>query len=266
MKINVKKIGVIKEYAFKECSSLKKVSIQAETGRINIQWGAFFECFSLEEVNFSIATISGKNSIGCVAFKNCNKLKAINLEAIDEIEARAFFGCSSLVSINLQAIKKIGGKAFGECKNLTTVKLPSNCITVEVEYTPFADCPKLSNETKKNMISWGKKHNLFSKKKTDFLSFMDSRGVYIMVILDDKKQCYFKINGSWHYGTWEKCSDFIWIDFDPNDCPTIAFNGSVAKRTRMYISTNLENIGVSSIAVQAENPKLTYRLATALFY
>lgn len=272
VKINVKEFGCIFRSAFENCSSLKKVSIQAEIGKINIGSKAFYNCSSLEEVHFSIATIpvpdvytDENRFIGERAFEKCRKLKAINLEEIKKIDNAAFGDCSSLESINLQSIIELRVNAFCGCSNLTTVKLPNHYI--ELDYIPpFHNCFKLSNETKRNMISWAQKYCPPKKKTPCYLSFIDSRGIYITLVIPSQKRCEVKINNSRYYGTWEYSGDYFWIDFDPSDCPTIAFNGSVAKRTRLYVSSNLKNIGVSAIATQSQNPKLTYRLATTLAF
>lgn len=77
------------------------------------------------------------------AFRNCKKLKSINLpNTITSIGIEAFSSCEKLKEILLpESVEFIHPYAFNSCKNLETVFLPSNLTSVENGV--FANCEKL---------------------------------------------------------------------------------------------------------------------------
>ena len=94
---NNSKITTIGQYAFKDCTSLRKIVLPASITKIAT--GAFSGCTSLTEIVF--ATDSTASIIlESEAFKGCTALKKIMLPGnITEWGDGAFAGCTSLVDI-----------------------------------------------------------------------------------------------------------------------------------------------------------------------
>jgi len=81
------------------------------------------------------------------AFKGCNALKNINLQAtkLSVISSNAFEGCTSLESIEVpEGVSEILGEAFKGCNNLNKVILPASL--TKVDPSAFAGCPLKSVE------------------------------------------------------------------------------------------------------------------------
>ncbi len=138
-------VKFIDEYAFIECSSLKKAVIPAGVEIIGI--GAFYGCSKLEDVVLPEKI----RYIGSFAFHNCDSLEEIivpsgiknilentfefcfNLKkvkianGVKTIEKYAFCGCSELNEVIFpESLEYIGNDAFSYCEKLKGVKLPEN--------------------------------------------------------------------------------------------------------------------------------------------
>ena len=140
-------VTTIGDNAFKDCASLKNVSVSSgKTSNVtNIGDGAFENCKVLKSVDLSKVTSIGNRvfcncvtlenldlskvtSIGNRVFYNCATLKNLDLSNMTEIGPSSFYGCTSLESVNLSNVKKIGGDAFNGCANLKEVALPETAI------------------------------------------------------------------------------------------------------------------------------------------
>ncbi len=83
----------IDDYAFMDCTSIKKVSIPDTVKEIN--GGAFQNCTGLTEINFS--------------------------EGLVKIEVWAFYGCTSLTKVSIPAsVQTVGQGAFSLCSGITS--------------------------------------------------------------------------------------------------------------------------------------------------
>lgn len=102
----------IGDFAFKNLSTLKKVTIPSSVIRIGEY--AFSSCRNLEEVVIS----NGVAEICCNAFEDNKKLKSVNIpDSVESIGAMAFFACDDLESVTIpKKIEKIGGGAFAYTK------------------------------------------------------------------------------------------------------------------------------------------------------
>lgn len=98
----------IGDYAFKDVSSVKSVTIPSSVLRIGEY--AFSSCKNLEEVVFK----NGVSEICCNAFENNSKLKSINLpDSLVYLGAMAFFDCSNLENVTVpKGLSDIGAGAF----------------------------------------------------------------------------------------------------------------------------------------------------------
>ncbi|MGP1369371.1 MAG: leucine-rich repeat domain-containing protein [Treponema sp.] len=88
------KVTEIGDHAFKECSSLKEITLPASLKSIGN--GAFWKCTHLETISIS----DGLTTIGDEAFRRCSSLKEITLPAsVKSIGVSAFAGCDSLTRV-----------------------------------------------------------------------------------------------------------------------------------------------------------------------
>ena len=153
--------------AFYGCDGLIDVTIPDSVIRIDLD--AFYECFSLTEINVaeqnaayssangvlfnqnktdliqcpagktgSITIPDSVTSIGARAFEQCVGLTNLTLSAIvTNIGDRAFFNCTGLSNLTIpDSVTAIGGSAFDSCTGLTNVTLSANVTSLG----PYAFC------------------------------------------------------------------------------------------------------------------------------
>ncbi len=104
--IDGKKVTTIGEYAFSD--GVTSVSIPESV--VTIQDYAFYNCYSLEKINFS----EGLKYIGEEAFYSCNLQKLTFPETLEEIDDYAFSGNYDIYELNLPKTRgvKLGDNAF----------------------------------------------------------------------------------------------------------------------------------------------------------
>ena len=103
---------------------------------------AFDDCSFIENVVLP----SGITNISEGSFKNCSRLKSINLSNIVSIQKSAFEGCDSLKVANMPKVTSIGIKAFKDCLSLEKVVAPrlssvydnsfTNCLNLKSAEVP----------------------------------------------------------------------------------------------------------------------------------
>lgn len=104
----------IGQYAFSGSKMLMEVELP-ETVK-TIEKAAFYQCYSLEKVNFS----ANLETIGDYAFANAKSLYEVYLPANVTVGKYAFMGCSSLSSLTLSKdVKTLSDHAFYGCKQMT---------------------------------------------------------------------------------------------------------------------------------------------------
>ncbi len=133
------KVISIDGYAFRRCTSLKKVIFGEET--ISIGESAFEECTGLEEVIFS----SSLKEIGKRAFYGCESLKSISIpNNVLTIGEECFCNCNSATSIQLSnSLSKISGGSFRNCIAIESISIPDNVRTIE--NSAFSSCLNLKS-------------------------------------------------------------------------------------------------------------------------
>ena len=82
-------------------------------------------------------------TIGTEYFKNCTKLKSINLENIDTIGVRSFLGCTALEKVDLKRADQIGSHAFEGCTSLAEVDIKT--ADLMLGYGAFQGCSSLKS-------------------------------------------------------------------------------------------------------------------------
>lgn len=100
----------------------------------------FCSCSSLESVrlNDQITTIPN------TAFRDCAKLKQINLDNVQSIGNSAFFHCYNLTVVNLTSCLSFGTSCFRNCFNLEPFGLENHYEQVTFSEDCFYGCSKLA--------------------------------------------------------------------------------------------------------------------------
>ena len=105
----------------------------------NIGNYAFYECTNLKKVVIGNST----TSIGHYAFSKCTSLSSINFpNSVTSIGYYAFWGCSGLTSVTIgSGVSSIGNYAFKGCTGINSIIWNAkNCASPsEYEYAPFYD-------------------------------------------------------------------------------------------------------------------------------
>ncbi len=91
--------------------------------------------------------ISGGDSIGNSAFKNCTSLTSVTIgDSVTTIGNNAFNGCTKLTSATIpNSVTTIGDSAFQGCTSLTSVTIPNSVTTIGSD--AFSNCTSLTSVT-----------------------------------------------------------------------------------------------------------------------
>ena len=127
-----KTVKKIEDYAFYNCTGLKKVNISDLAAWCAIEFDGYFGQNPLEYaknlyINGKLATDivipSSVEVLNWYTFKNCTSLKSVVIpNGVVQVGHQAFSGCSNLKSVTLpKTLKWIMDSAFGDCGNLTSV-------------------------------------------------------------------------------------------------------------------------------------------------
>lgn len=136
---NVYSIG---NYAFKDCKSLKRVSLPSSIMSMGV--GTFEGCVELRSINIpngvttlddylflnciSLANLSVPSTvknIGYKTFSGCTKLKSLDLSNVMVVDYYALESCSSLTDVKLSSrLRDLGDGAFKNCSGLNEIKIP----------------------------------------------------------------------------------------------------------------------------------------------
>lgn len=104
---------------FQECENLRHVELP-ELKTINEN--AFYNCKSLEEINFPNANINVTNAeINMVAncvFNDCQSLRKVYMPSCDQIGQDMFKNCESLSDLVLGNVSYVRARAFMNCRSL----------------------------------------------------------------------------------------------------------------------------------------------------
>ena len=112
----------IRNFAFRDCSSLSSVTIPDSVTSIGSK--AFYSCSALTSIIISESV----TSIWDNTFRDCSSLSSITIpDSVTSIGSYAFLNCSSLTSIIIpESVTIIGGGAFSMCSSLTSIIIPES--------------------------------------------------------------------------------------------------------------------------------------------
>lgn len=123
--------------AFLYNTKLKKVHVAANTKLKIISEGAFFDCWSLQEISIP----STVTTIGPFAFLRCSSLEEIKLpDSVKKLEMATFEECYSLKRVDC-SVAEIEQDVFKDCTSLESIVIPSGIEVIEREV--FLNCKNL---------------------------------------------------------------------------------------------------------------------------
>lgn len=133
----------IGEYAFRNCSSLKKIEIPEYVS--SICWGAFMECESLEEVE-----MDEKVYLEPYVFSRCKSLKKTKAKYCNE---GTFSFCESLKEFPATyETEEIGDDCFEHCYSLEEIFIPKS--VKRIGELAFRNCRGLKKITFEDPNGW----------------------------------------------------------------------------------------------------------------
>lgn len=115
-------ITKIRSYAFRDCRSLRSVTIPNSV--TSISDSVFYKCTSLTSVTISNSVTRIYNN----SFGYCTSLTSITIpDSVTSIGGGAFYNCTRLSSITIpNSVTSIDSNAFGDCTRLTSVTVESS--------------------------------------------------------------------------------------------------------------------------------------------
>ena len=131
----------IQKYAFYNCTKLEEVVLPSTVKYIREYSFALNKSLSKIGINDGNGNaVEGKLNkdaivVGAQAFRNCVKLKKINLSNVYAIGEKAFDGCTALESADLRNLRNTGASAFQSCTSLKTVQMNEH---TKLSYAMFA--------------------------------------------------------------------------------------------------------------------------------
>jgi hypothetical protein len=126
----------IEKWAFNNCPSLGRVTKMRDV--VEIEEGAFCECWSLSELEFDKLEI-----IGEAAFIDCESLTSINMPSVRRVGPSAFANCKKLTgAVFGQKLESIDINTFFDCTALKSIDIPLKDLIIHIH--AFNRCENLS--------------------------------------------------------------------------------------------------------------------------
>ena len=131
-------ITYIGSSAFKNCKSLKSVTIEGNIEKFNSNGAAFYGCEALTDIKMDNLT-----SICKSMFESCKALTSVTIpNGITSIGDNAFYNCTALLSVSIpNGVTSIGSNAFRSTA-ITSIAIPSSVTTIGNE--AFRQCGSLT--------------------------------------------------------------------------------------------------------------------------
>lgn len=131
--------------AFKFCNKLTSITIPNSV--IEVELGAFYDCYKLKEFKGSYASDDGSCLVVdgvLAAYAEASGTEYQIPDNVIEIGSHVFDGFGNLEQIEIPyGVKTIGSGAFQSCQSLTSIAIP-NSVT-KIESQAFLDCFSLTN-------------------------------------------------------------------------------------------------------------------------
>ena len=139
--------GIISNYAFYNCDSLKIVVIGDSITSIGNY--AFRGCSSLTSVEIP----NSVTSIGEYAFSECDLTSVVIGDGVTSIAPYVFYNCDSLTSIEIpDSVTSIGKMAFSGCSSLISVVIGEGVTSIVSE--AFYNCSRLTSVYITDIVAW----------------------------------------------------------------------------------------------------------------
>lgn len=228
------RIERIAEFAFKNCSNLKKIDLS--NAKV-INKFAFNNCKGITDISISLTKELIENNPTFYTifekelsdFKRYVELVNVTLHVPNgKIPARYFEGCSNLASIKIIGeVKEIGSKAFKGCTNLSTIDMAFTGTLIESEV--FSSCIKLTNLSKFHKVT-----NIESGA---------FRECHALTKLE------FNTINSLGERSFEDCTNLSNVDFNYTNkvLPEFVFSGCYSLKDYSFLN-NVETIAAYSLA------------------
>ena len=141
-----KNCKTIDSHTFSDLENLEKVVLNKNLQYIS--YGTFKNCKKLKDINLEDTKVE---TIGVDAFINCASLEKVSFPStLKELEIRCFAGCNlKEVDLSNTKISTISLKLFENNKNLYKVLLPDSSHTVD--HAAFSGCTNLQDIDLKNV-------------------------------------------------------------------------------------------------------------------
>lgn len=131
---------IIENGIFKGYKKKNIVQIELPEGIVAISDNAFSDFQNLYSITLPVSL----TKIGNETFKNCPKLKSIDLKSVKVIGEKAFYGCTSLSEVNFgENIGYLPNAVFLNCISLANIILPKNIAYIGCEC--LKDCTALTD-------------------------------------------------------------------------------------------------------------------------
>lgn len=142
MSVDAKSVLEVEYGAFYLCPSLETVNLESAT---RIHGYAFNGCSSLPNINIPEVTLIGYN-----AFQDCSSLEQINIPKVTEIESTAFTNCTALTKVTANSLTTIRENAFQGCSSLETIIMP---MVSDIKIGAFNNCTELTSVVLDNVLN-----------------------------------------------------------------------------------------------------------------
>ena len=175
----------IPKKAFKNCTSLKSISISPFGEVVEIGERAFQGCTSLSNANID----NSDTKIGAGAFQDCTSLSSLKLNNCIEIGSSAFSGCTGLTQIDLSKCSSIPEFAFFNCTNLKKIYIRKNDVKCTLDDVNAFHCDDGSSEQDKKIEGFKvyvPRGDIFNSYKND-----ENWGKYNIVYIVESKQIMY---------------------------------------------------------------------------
>lgn len=135
-------VKIIGYKCFKDCLSLKTITIASNSSLANIIGSSFENCLKIEEIDMSSTQIK---EIGSLSFRGCANLKTVIFSnTLEKIQEKAFYECSSLLEVDFpETLTDIKGGAFAFCTSLKKIAIPAKLNLTSLNEPIFHNIPNI---------------------------------------------------------------------------------------------------------------------------